>query len=238
MAERGLKAMIPFGRPFLDYGLSMLADAGYKEVCLVIGPEHGAVEHYYRVEAPPRRLRVHFAIQREPRGTADALLAAEQFVSGEDFVCMNSDNLYPVAALERLRELDESGVPLFDRETLLAKGNISAEKIRKYAICEVSDDGYLRGIVEKPDDSLCNAASGQLISMNCWRFSADIFEVCRKTPLSPRGEYELPVAVGQAIQRFGMRFRVVRCFEGVLDLSSRADVATVGEKLGGLLANP
>ena len=152
---------------------------------------------------------------------------------------MNSDNYYPLSALRQLRELGEPGVPLFDRRTLLEGGNISEEKIRSYAICELSEDGYLRTIVEKPSESAWHA-SGQepLISMNCWRFSADIFEVCRKTPLSPRGEYELPVAVGQAIQRFGMRFRVVRCFEGVLDLSSRADVATVGEKLGGVLANP
>ena len=42
-ADRGVKAMIPIGRPFLDYVLSALADAGYTETCLVIGPEHGAI---------------------------------------------------------------------------------------------------------------------------------------------------------------------------------------------------
>ena len=43
VADTGVKAMIPIGRPFLDYVLSGLADAGLSEVCLVIGPEHGAV---------------------------------------------------------------------------------------------------------------------------------------------------------------------------------------------------
>ena len=56
VAETGVKAMIPIGRPFLDYVLSALADAGYEEACLVIGPEHGAVRDYYTVESPPRRL--------------------------------------------------------------------------------------------------------------------------------------------------------------------------------------
>ncbi len=46
-ADRGVKAMIPIGRPFLDYVLSALADAGYTEACLVIGPEHDAIRDYY-----------------------------------------------------------------------------------------------------------------------------------------------------------------------------------------------
>src|SRR2546422_8404795 len=31
VAETGVKAMIPVGRPFLDYSLSALADAGYRD---------------------------------------------------------------------------------------------------------------------------------------------------------------------------------------------------------------
>jgi len=239
VADTGLKAMIPIGRPFLDYVLSGLADAGYEDVCLVIGPEHTSVQNYYQNVAPPRRVHIHFGIQAEPRGTADAILAAEKFVSGDDFLSINSDNYYPTSVLRELRELSEPAVPLFDQLTLMTKGNIPAEKIRKFAICEVDGDGYLRAIVEKPKTQ---APSGDpaniLISMNCWRFSAAILEACRHTPLSPRGEYELPVAVGKAISRYGMRFRVVRCQEGVLDLSSRADIAYVAEKLRGTCPDP
>jgi glucose-1-phosphate thymidylyltransferase len=231
--------MIPIGRPFLDYVLSGLADAGYEEVCAVIGPEHTGVKDYYTAVAPPRRIRINFVVQAEPRGTADAVLTVEEFASGKDFLCMNSDNYYPVSVLRELRILNEPGVALFDQHTLLTKGNISEEKIRKYAICEVGDDGYLRAIVEKPATPVLAAASGDaLVSMNCWRFSGAIFEVCRHAPLSPRGEYELPVAVGEGIQRYGLRFRAVRCYEGVLDLSSRADIAVVAEKLRGVPANP
>jgi glucose-1-phosphate thymidylyltransferase len=239
IARTGLKAMIPIGRPFLDYVLSGLADAGYEEVCVVIGPDHTGVKNYYTVVAPPRRIRISFAVQAEPRGTADAVLTVEEFVSGEDFLCMNSDNYYPVSVLRELRTLNEPGVALFDQLTLLTKGNISEAKIRKFAICEVGGDGYLRAIVEKPATPVLAAAPGDaLVSMNCWRFSDAIFEVCRHAPLSPRGEYELPVAVGEGIQRYGLRFRAVRCYEGVLDLSSRADIAVVAEKLRGVPANP
>ena len=46
-ASSGLKAMIPFDRPFLDYVLTALADAGILEVCLVIGPTHHEIRRYY-----------------------------------------------------------------------------------------------------------------------------------------------------------------------------------------------
>ena len=239
VAGAGLKAMIPFGRPFLDYVLRGLADAGYEEACLVIGPEHESVVERYSKEAPPKRIRVSFASQKEPRGTADAVLSAEEFASGGDFLCINSDNYYPVSVLQKMRMASEPAVALFRRDTLTTKGNISEDKIRKYAVCEVGKDGYLRGIIEKPSDETWSAsAKDPLVSMNCWRFSKSIFEACRHAPLSPRGEYELPVAVGEAIRSFGMRIRAVECDEGVLDLSSRADIAAVAERLKGFPAEP
>ncbi len=239
VAATGVKAMIPIGRPFLDYVLSELADAGYEEACLVIGPEHGAVRDYYTVESPPRRIRVAFAIQQRPLGTADALVAAESFAEDEDFLVVNSDNYYPLSALEGLRRLSEPGAALFARQTLLSESNIEPERIRSFAVCAVGPDGYLTGILEKPDAAALEAAGPDpLISMNCWRFSPAIFGPCRATPLSPRGEKELPRAVHEAVTARRIRIRVVRCEGGVLDLSRRADIAAVTERLAGVEAAP
>ena len=50
MARRGIKALMPIGgRPFLDYVISGLADAGFDRVCLIVGPEHGELRHQYTV---------------------------------------------------------------------------------------------------------------------------------------------------------------------------------------------
>src|SRR5262250_1164147 len=113
VADTGLKAMMPLQRPFLDYSLSALADSGFEEVCLVIGPEHDAVRVHYGRALPPGRIRVSFAVQPEPLGTANAVLAAKDFVGPEDFLTINSDNYYPVSALRMLRSLKEPAVALF-----------------------------------------------------------------------------------------------------------------------------
>jgi glucose-1-phosphate thymidylyltransferase len=52
--------------------------------------------------------------------------------------------------------------------------------------------------------------------------------------LSSRGEYELPDAVMLSITQFGEQYRVIRCVEPVLDLSSRRDVESVASRLRGV----
>jgi glucose-1-phosphate thymidylyltransferase len=226
-ADAGLKAMIPIrGRPFLDHVLSSLGEAGIAEVCLVVPPGRGPIQRAYERPAVSP-MRISFAVQDRPLGTAEALLAAEEFAGGEDFLALNCDNLYPASALQSLQELDGPGLPVFERERLLATSNFPPERVARYAVLEVSD-GLLRRIVEKPGQKALAARSGEvLLSMNLWRFSPRIFEACRRVPLSSRGERELPQAVQWAIDHLGERFRAVPCAERVLDLTARSDVATL-----------
>jgi len=239
IADVGIKALLPVGRPFLDYVLSALADSEYKKVCLVIGPEHQSVREYFTATAPPQRIELDFAVQREPRGTADAVLSAEPFVAGEDFLVINSDNYYPLSALRALRTLGEPGTVLFQRDALIRASNIPADRIQSYALCKISPEEYLEDLLEKPDDAaLRSAGAGAFVSMNIWRFSPAIFEACRRVPISPRGEFELPLAVRSAVRDFGLRLRVLRSHEGVLDLSCRADIAAVTASLRRILPRP
>jgi dTDP-glucose pyrophosphorylase len=229
-ADSGMKAMIPFGRPFLDFVLSGLADAEYRSACIVIGPEHSVVqEHYARIK--PQRISVHFAIQQKPIGTANAVLTVKEFTRDQEFVVLNGDNLYPLDVLSALRNLGEPGAVMFDEESLVRNSNIPAERIRSFAFGTVNAESYLKDLVEKPHEShVSNLPANSLISMNCWRFSEEIFPACQRVSLSSRGEYELPTAVGEAV-RGGMRLNIVRSTSGVLDLSRRADISAVAERL-------
>ena len=233
-ASRGIKAMIPIGRPFLDYVLSVVADAGYRRVCLVIGPEHDQIRSYYSGRRP-QRLAIEFAVQKEPLGTADAVIAAEAFAAGEPFALINSDNCYPLDALQSLREASGPAAAVFDPDVLLAESNIPAERISRFAVVETDGAGCLHRIIEKPTEKVLADLPRPLgVSMNCWRFGPAMFEACRSIERSPRGELELPDAVQYAIDRLGERFRVIWCKSPVLDLSSRSDIEPVARRLAGL----
>jgi glucose-1-phosphate thymidylyltransferase len=238
-AGTGIKAMIPIGRPFLDYVLSGLADAGYSQVCLVIGPEHQSVRDYYLVQAPPKRVRIDFAVQEKPIGTADAVFAAKAFAGNELFLAINSDNYYPAEALGALRELDQAGVALYDRERLVAESNIPADRVLKFAVARVNEKGYLERIFEKPDErTVRELGLPLLVSMNSWIFSPAIFEACLRIRPSSRGELELTDAIQCSMEALGERYKVLVFRSAVLDLSSRSDIAVVADKLRRVHPNP
>lgn len=240
-ADAGAKAMIAIAsdgggntRPFLDYVVSALADAGCTDICLVIGPEHHEMRTYYQAAAaaPGARVRITFAVQEQPRGTANAVLAARDFVGRDAFLVLNADNYYPVGVLRLLREQREPALPAFERDALLRESNIPAERIAKYALLEVDADGWLARIVEKPDDAtLRRFGPDAAVSMNVWRLTPDVFAACERVPPSPRGEVELPNAVQWAIEHLGYRVRAIPVRAGVLDLSQRADIPAVAERL-------
>jgi dTDP-glucose pyrophosphorylase len=228
-ADLGVKGMIPVGRPFMDFLISALADAGFTDVCLVIGPEHRIVRERYADSAAPRRVRVHLAVQPEPLGTADAVLAAEAFADGEPFAVINSDNYYPVEALAHLRRRAAPMMIGFERDALVTLGNVPRDRVARFGALDIAADGTLRRILASPTAEM---AGGPIYaSLNCWSFTTDIFRACREVPRSARGELELPQAVQLAIDELGMRMEVVCLRAAALDMSSRADVASVAERL-------
>ena len=239
IADTGVKGMIPFRRPFLDYVISGLADAGCRQVCLVIGPEHDSVREYYERVRVPERVEVAFAVQPDARGTADAVLAAETFAGGDPFLAINADNYYPVAALRALTALDGQGLAAFPRAALVAESNIDPARIRSFALLTIDAHGDLADIVEKPDaDTESRHGDRAAVSMNCWRFGPSIFEACRRIEPSARGEIELPSAVRFSIQVLHERFRAIRVDAGVLDLSRREDIAGVERRLADVDPRP
>ncbi len=239
VADSGVKAMIPIGRPFLDYVLSVLADAGYSRVCLVIGPEHQIVRDYYTAQAPPKRVRIDFAIQEKPLGTADAVLAAKEFAGKDLFLVINSDNYYPVTVLSAMRELGQAGIALFERDRLVSESNIPEDRVLKFALAKTDKKGYLEHIYEKPLEETVRGLGYPLyVSMNCWVFSPAIFQACLSIHPSARGELELTDAVQYAIDVLNEPHKVLTFQSPVLDLSSRSDVSAVAERLKGINPNP
>ena len=225
IASQGIKALIPLvgKKTLLDFIFESLSKAGFSEFCLVIGNEHQAIRDF----CVKLDYDISFAIQEKPLGTANAVLASENFVKDELFLVVNSDNLYPVKDLQELRKLNSAGLIAFEKQNLIKKSNIDEAKINKFADLSFDENNYLTKIIEKPKIT----EKESLISMNAWLFSTKIFEACRSIKISPRGEYELADAVNFAIENLNEKFKGVFSNEGVLDLSSRADIQTITEKL-------
>ena len=227
-ADAGHKAMMPFGRPFLDHVLHQLADAGVDDVALVIGPEHALMREYYEA-LQTTRIRISLVTQARPLGTADAVASAEAWAGRDAFLTLNGDNLYPLDALARMTSGTTPALAGFRRDSL----GLPMERIAAFALVGRDEAGRLARIVEKPGErTMTEAGLDARISMNLWRFDARIFDACREVPLSPRGELELPQAVAFALAA-GVPFEVIDVEGEVLDLSRRSDVVAITRRLHG-----
>lgn len=228
--------MIPLGQPpqpFLTFLLSGLADAGLTQVCLILSPSQEEVRGFL-AGTRLSRMAVRIAFQDQPKGTAHAVLQAEEFAGSDSVVVINGDNLYPSSALSRLRQAPRAGLLGFRKSTLIRESNFPPERINAFALIEVKD-GALTRIVEKPTPpEAARFGSDPLVSMNAWLLPPTIFRAARSVAPSPRGELELQSAVTGAIAERGERFEVVESREGVLDLSNRSDIPAVEAKLSGV----
>jgi dTDP-glucose pyrophosphorylase len=249
-AAAGVKGLMPVaGRPLLDYVLHELADGGVRDVVFVVPPGDSPLRTRYETDAPPARLRVRFAVQEEPRGTANALLAARDAVCAplgavpddhgqRHFLMCNADNLYSAAAVRALVESDEPGLIAYEAEALVRESGMESARVQRFALLNLSSDSLLLGIVEKPtaDDPLL-AQSPHWVSMNLWRFTDAIFDACADVAPSSRGEYELADAVRLSMQR-GVRYTAIRRAEAVLDLTHRRDVSQLAVRLAAMVPRP
>ena len=230
---KGLTAVA--GRPFLDYVIGSLLGAGLRDIALVIAPECDLLRDYARRTSASTGAQIRAVVQREPLGTADAVLAAQAFVGAEPFLLCNCDNLYPHQALVDMASLAERScaVAAFESDALVSRGNIASERVRQFAVLHATERGELARIVEKPSDPEEFRVNGRLwVNMNLYVFTQDIFDACRHvSPHPERGELELTDAVSMLIESAEVPFRVLFYESGVLDLTSRPDIASIQNAL-------
>ncbi|PWL37463.1 glucose-1-phosphate thymidylyltransferase [Flagellimonas aquimarina] len=214
IAKEQHKSLIPLGKagkPLLHYLIQNAANAGYMEVYLVTGYTNMGFKDLVGKKDYDNtylNLSVHFAVQtipegrQRPMGTADALQQClDQYpeLKNRIFTVCNGDNLYSKEALQDLREEREAPNALISYGSTGLR--FSDDRISKFALMDISDKGFLKGIIEKPeleDLDMFRDSEGELrVSMNIFSFfGKSIYPYLVKCPIhSIRGEKELPEAV-------------------------------------------
>ena len=189
------KAMLPIlGKPIVARVMETLVENGLRDFVLVVGPDDQEIVNYFEAESGPG-VQVHFVIQPERRGMADALSRAAPLIH-RDFVLTACDNLVSGADIGQMLALWKSMPEL---NGILALMQVPPENIKNVGVVELEED-WVRRIVEKPDPA---HVSGNTASMPLYIFSNQILGYLPDVPLSPRGEFELQDAIQMLIERDG-----------------------------------
>jgi glucose-1-phosphate adenylyltransferase len=247
-ADNKSKGMITLDgkRPFLDYLLFNIMDAGLKHVLIVIGEKDKSIPEYYgqkEIDNVFEKLLISYAVQKipahreKPWGTADALyqgLIKVPHWKGEEFLVVNSDNLYSSKSMKCLIDCNYKHALLdYDRDGF----EFDVSRVLRFAITKKNEKGFLNDIIEKPNQEQIDISVDKngivRVSMNCWKFYYDqIFpylEACPENPI--RKEKEIPTAVLNMVKEYPDSVFTIPLKEHVPDLTSKDDLSSIVEYL-------
>jgi glucose-1-phosphate thymidylyltransferase len=201
------KHLLPINdRPMVAYGIQALVGAGITEIMVVTGGTHAG--EFLRLLSNGEEYGVEtlcYAYQDRPGGIAEALGLAEKFVGDDDVLVLLADNIFGASirpTVERFAE-QEAGARI-----ILA--DIGApEHLRHLGVPEISADGAVLRILEKPADP---PSSYCVTGAYC--YDASVFEVIATLVPSGRGELEITDVNNHYVDKSLMSFDVLDGFWG------------------------
>jgi glucose-1-phosphate thymidylyltransferase len=201
ITHTGAKQLVPVAnRPILFYGLQHMADAGIREVGIIVGD---TAEEIRTAVGDGSRwgLEVTYIPQEAPLGLAHCVLIARDFLGDDNFVMYLGDNLlrdgitHFVEGFERHR--DEAGDERCSAQILLAP----VPDPQRFGVAEIGPDGNVARLVEKPE-----VPPSDLALVGVYLFDPSIHEAVRSIEPSARGELEITDAIQWLIDN-GRRVR-------------------------------
>ena len=139
------KQLIPiYDKPMIYYPLSVLMEAGIREIMIVTTP-HEQI-NFKRLLGDGSKWGINFTygVQNAPRGIAEALIIAEDFLNGEHCVLILGDNLFYGETfsngLQKAMSLDD-GATIF---------GYRVNDPSRYGVVDFDKSGRVLSIEEKP----------------------------------------------------------------------------------------
>ncbi|MCS7191074.1 MAG: glucose-1-phosphate thymidylyltransferase [Fimbriimonadales bacterium] len=182
------KQLVPVAnKPVLFYGLEAIAEAGIREVGIIVGETATEIQ---RAVGDGSRwgVQVTYIPQPEPLGLAHAVLTAEPYLQEEPFVMYLGDNLV-TSSLKPLVEAFEQRKP--NALILLAE----VPNPQEFGVAELQGERVVR-LIEKPKQPPSNLAL-----VGVYLFDKHIFEAARAIKPSWRGELEITDAIQYLIDK-------------------------------------
>jgi bifunctional UDP-N-acetylglucosamine pyrophosphorylase/glucosamine-1-phosphate N-acetyltransferase len=163
------------GKPYLQHLFEGLRDAGVEEIYLLVGWKANRVREHFG-DGTALGVKIRYLEQKERKGTAHAVGVADGIIKG-DFLCVNGDVLLSAADIKALAAEAKKG------GSVMAVAQVADPS--RFGVVE-EESGLMRRIHEKPKNP-----PSDLVNAGAFAFTPRIFELIRKTGLSPRGEYEI-----------------------------------------------
>ena len=174
------KQLMPiYDKPMIYYPLSLLLQAGIREVLIITNPEDE--QSFYNVLGDGSNLgcKFEYAVQPSPDGLAQAFIIGKKFISGDKVCLVLGDNIFYGSNLNQI--LEESVNP--DGGIVFAYHVNDPER---YGVVEFNNNFKAISIEEKPK----NPKSDYAVS-GVYFYDNSVVEIAKQIKPSERGELEI-----------------------------------------------
>lgn len=182
------KQLIPIAnKPVIHYSLQAMADAGIKNIGIVLGETGNEIKGYVK-DGKEWGLKVTYIYQEEPKGIAHAVQKAVDFIAGDNFILYLGDNLIRdglKGLVERFKKEKPNALILLTKVS-----NPSA-----FGVAEL-DGNRIISIEEKPKKPKSNLAV-----VGVYLFDKNILDMVFQVKPSWRGELEITDAISLLLKK-------------------------------------
>ncbi len=212
------KQLMPiFDKPMIYYPLSLLLNAGIREILIISTPHD--LPNFEKLLGDGSRLGCKFVykVQEVPNGLAQAFVIGEDFIGNDKVALVLGDNIfYGVGMGELLKQNNdpEGGV--------VYAYHVSDPE--RYGVVEFDENMNAISIDEKPKNPKSNYAVPGL-----YFYDNSVVEIAKNLKPSPRGEYEITDINAEYLRRGKLKVAVLSRGTAWLDTGTFSSLMQAGQ---------
>ncbi len=261
----------PGGEAIMDYSIYDARRAGFGKVVFILRKEIEQQFRQSIGLRFERRVEVEYVFQRldqlphgfavpvgrsKPWGTTHAVLAAESAIDAP-FAVINADDFYGAESYHMLAQHLQGGATANALVGYVLHNTLSEFGAVARGVCETDDRDLLKSIVElthierdglrvkdtAADGKVTDLTGDEIVSMNMWGFSPEIFELLRagfaaclvRNGSDPNAECYLPRTVNELIREGKAEVKVLHTGELWFGVTYHEDRVNVVESIRRLI---
>jgi len=174
------KQLLPvYNKPMVYYPIETLVKAGIKDILIIIAPDYSG--HFLNLLGTGEEfgIRFSYAVQKEPRGLADAFIVGEKFIDGDDVTMVLGDNIIDYDFSSEIKNFKKGG-------QIYVKKLDDIEVVKRLGVVELDNQNQVISIEEKPSEP-----KSMYVSVGLYTYDNQVVEIAKNLKPSARGEIEI-----------------------------------------------
>ena len=186
------KQIMPvYDKPMIYYPLSVLMEAGIKDVLIISTPRDIVIFESLLGDGSQWGMSFEYKVQEKPNGLAEAFIIGADFIGKDNVAMILGDNMFYGEHLsEKLKEATQRE----DESTIFG---YYVKDPRAYGVVEIDENGKAISIEEKPQNPKSNYAVPGL-----YFYTNDVIQIAKSVKPSARGELEI-TSVNEEYMKLG-----------------------------------